>query len=80
MLCVRRVSRVFGPVVFYIYDACALPLIECFASHFVFSCHFNIASIFIDEPTNYLDREALGALSSALNDWGGAVLMISHNK
>ena len=34
----------------------------------------------LDEPTNYLDREALGALSSALNEWGGAVLMISHNK
>eukprot|EP00584_Thalassiosira_punctigera_P004160 CAMPEP_0172527988 /NCGR_PEP_ID=MMETSP1067-20121228/2501_1 /TAXON_ID=265564 ORGANISM="Thalassiosira punctigera, Strain Tpunct2005C2" /NCGR_SAMPLE_ID=MMETSP1067 /ASSEMBLY_ACC=CAM_ASM_000444 /LENGTH=750 /DNA_ID=CAMNT_0013311827 /DNA_START=44 /DNA_END=2296 /DNA_ORIENTATION=+ len=34
----------------------------------------------LDEPTNYLDREALGALSSALNGWGGAVLMISHNK
>jgi len=34
----------------------------------------------LDEPTNYLDREALGALSAALNSWGGAVLMISHNK
>jgi elongation factor 3 len=34
----------------------------------------------LDEPTNYLDREALGALSAALNKWGGAVLMISHNK
>ncbi|GMI44094.1 hypothetical protein TrCOL_g9238 [Triparma columacea] len=36
--------------------------------------------IVMDEPTNYLDREALGALSAALNDYGGAVLMISHNK
>ena len=34
----------------------------------------------LDEPTNYLDREALGALSAALNAWGGSVLMISHNK
>jgi elongation factor 3 len=34
----------------------------------------------LDEPTNYLDREALGALSSALNKWGGSVLMISHSK
>merc|ERR1712071_357762 len=34
----------------------------------------------LDEPTNYLDREALGALSHALNHWGGSVLMISHNK
>ena len=36
--------------------------------------------VVMDEPTNFLDREALGALSSALNNWGGAVLMISHNK
>lgn len=36
--------------------------------------------LILDEPTNYLDREALGALSAALNEWGGAVLMISHNK
>uniref|UniRef100_A0A7S2LGB8 ABC transporter domain-containing protein n=1 Tax=Leptocylindrus danicus TaxID=163516 RepID=A0A7S2LGB8_9STRA len=36
--------------------------------------------LILDEPTNYLDRESLGALSSALNEWGGAVLMISHNK
>jgi elongation factor 3 len=35
--------------------------------------------VVLDEPTNFLDREALGALSAALNDWGGAVLMISHN-
>jgi elongation factor 3 len=34
----------------------------------------------LDEPTNYLDREALGALSAALNEWGGSVLMISHSK
>jgi len=36
--------------------------------------------IVLDEPTNFLDREALGALSAALNEWGGAVLMISHNR
>ena len=36
--------------------------------------------IVMDEPTNFLDREALGALSAALNQWGGAVLMISHNR
>lgn len=34
----------------------------------------------LDEPTNYLDREALGALSAGLNEWGGSVLMISHNR
>jgi elongation factor 3 len=36
--------------------------------------------VVLDEPTNFLDREALGALSEALNNWGGAVLMISHNR
>jgi elongation factor 3 len=36
--------------------------------------------VVLDEPTNFLDREALGALSEGLNNWGGAVLMISHNK
>ena len=36
--------------------------------------------VVLDEPTNYLDREALGALSAAFNEWGGAVLMISHNR
>jgi elongation factor 3 len=36
--------------------------------------------VVMDEPTNFLDREALGALSAALNGWGGAVLMISHNR
>ena len=36
--------------------------------------------VVMDEPTNFLDREALGALSAALNEWGGAVLMISHNR
>ena len=35
--------------------------------------------VVLDEPTNFLDREALGALSAALNIWGGAVIMISHN-
>ena len=33
----------------------------------------------LDEPTNYLDRESLGALASAITDFGGAVVMISHN-
>jgi len=36
--------------------------------------------VVLDEPTNFLDREALGSLSSGLNDWGGAVIMISHNR
>lgn len=36
--------------------------------------------VVLDEPTNFLDREALGSLSSGLNVWGGAVIMISHNR
>ena len=34
----------------------------------------------LDEPTNYLDRQALGALTKAVQDFGGGVIIISHNK
>lgn len=34
----------------------------------------------LDEPTNYLDRESLGALAAAIKDYGGGVVMISHSK
>merc|ERR1712151_445074 len=33
----------------------------------------------IDEPTNYLDRDALGALTDAIKNWLGGVVVISHN-
>merc|ERR1712038_1181867 len=33
----------------------------------------------IDEPTNYLDRDALGTLTEAIEGWGGGVVVISHN-
>jgi elongation factor 3 len=33
----------------------------------------------LDEPTNYLDRESLGALAGAIREYGGGVVMISHN-
>merc|ERR1712032_885294 len=36
--------------------------------------------LILDEPTNYLDREGLGALVSAIRDYKGGVLIISHNK
>ena len=36
--------------------------------------------LILDEPTNYLDREGLGALVLAINDYKGGVLIISHNK
>jgi len=52
----------------------------CICSHFFFAYRNCPHLLVLDEPTNYLDREALGALSSALNAWGGSVLMISHSK
>merc|ERR1711959_505334 len=36
--------------------------------------------LILDEPTNYLDREGLGALVLAIQDYRGGVLIISHNK
>merc|ERR1711988_746153 len=35
--------------------------------------------LILDEPTNYLDRDGLGALSLGLKDYGGGVVIISHN-
>merc|ERR1711957_48196 len=36
--------------------------------------------LILDEPTNYLDRDGLGALVLAIQDYKGGVLIISHNK
>ncbi|KXZ51764.1 hypothetical protein GPECTOR_11g208 [Gonium pectorale] len=33
----------------------------------------------LDEPTNYLDRDSLGALAQAIREFGGGVVMISHH-
>merc|ERR1719296_748159 len=33
----------------------------------------------LDEPTNYLDRESLGALAGAIEGFDGGVVIISHN-
>jgi len=35
--------------------------------------------LILDEPTNYLDRESLGALSNAIEAYEGGVVMITHN-
>merc|ERR1712157_508680 len=35
--------------------------------------------LILDEPTNYLDRESLGALAKAIEEHGGGVVMITHN-
>ncbi|KAG0346314.1 translational elongation factor EF-1 alpha [Podila humilis] len=34
----------------------------------------------LDEPTNYLDRDSLGALTEALREFGGGVVIISHHR
>jgi elongation factor 3 len=36
--------------------------------------------VILDEPTNYLDRDALGALTLAIKDFDGGVIIISHNR
>jgi len=35
--------------------------------------------LILDEPTNYLDRESLGALAGAIETFEGGVVIISHN-
>ncbi|KAL3918457.1 MAG: hypothetical protein SGILL_004228 [Bacillariaceae sp.] len=35
--------------------------------------------VILDEPTNYLDRESLGALAGAIEAFDGGVIIISHN-
>jgi len=35
--------------------------------------------IILDEPTNYLDRESLGALAEAINKFEGGIVIVSHN-
>ena len=36
--------------------------------------------VILDEPTNYLDRDGLGALTNAIHDFNGGVVIISHNR
>jgi elongation factor 3 len=36
--------------------------------------------LILDEPTNYLDRDGLGALTKAIHDFKGGVVIISHNR
>eukprot|EP00992_Anisonema_acinus_P001619 TRINITY_DN10509_c0_g1_i7.p1 TRINITY_DN10509_c0_g1~~TRINITY_DN10509_c0_g1_i7.p1 ORF type:complete len:953 (+),score=249.63 TRINITY_DN10509_c0_g1_i7:298-3156(+) len=35
--------------------------------------------LILDEPTNYLDRDSLGALAGAIREFQGGVLMVSHH-
>merc|ERR1711988_1263065 len=43
------------------------------------SCWQNPHLIILDEPTNYLDRDGLGALVKGLENFQGGVIIISHN-
>lgn len=44
------------------------------------ACLWNNPQICIlDEPSNFLDREALGGLAVAIKEWAGAVVIVSHN-
>jgi len=36
--------------------------------------------VILDEPTNYLDRDGLGALTQAIHEFNGGVVIISHNR
>lgn len=40
----------------------------------------NSHMLVLDEPTNFLDRDALGGLAKAIQSWEGAVVMISHSE
>jgi elongation factor 3 len=44
------------------------------------SCWQNPHIIILDEPTNYLDRDGLGALVRGLEGYQGGVCIISHNE
>merc|ERR1712228_703710 len=36
--------------------------------------------VILDEPTNYLDRDGLGALTRGLEEYQGGVVIIGHNE
>merc|ERR1712099_113964 len=44
------------------------------------SCWQNPHIVILDEPTNYLDRDGLGALVRGLEAYQGGVVIISHNE
>lgn len=40
----------------------------------------DINTLVLDEPTNYLDIEAMGALESLLKDYEGTVIFVTHDR
>jgi len=48
----------------------------CFATVLADEAHL----LLLDESTNHVDIETLDSMSRALNDFEGAVLMVSHNQ
>ena len=45
------------------------------------ACMWNLPHVVIlDEPTNFLDRDSLGALTGAIKSFKGGLLLISHNE
>jgi len=45
------------------------------------ACTWNLPHVIIlDEPTNFLDRDSLGALTGAIKNFKGGLLLISHNE
>lgn len=40
----------------------------------------DINTLILDEPTNYLDMEAVGALESLLKEYEGSVIFVSHDR
>jgi pleuromutilin/lincosamide/streptogramin A transport system ATP-binding/permease protein len=40
----------------------------------------NINTLVLDEPTNFLDIEATGALESLLKEYNGSVIFVSHDR